>query len=102
MLLTADSAQVQGFVVDGLSGEGLEALAVQLSLEGEVITVTTTDDAGGFQFDGLVAGTYALSSASTNGGGQVGFESAPLRLSIGEAVSDLVLDAVSSPALATN
>lgn len=91
MLMTAQSARIEGLVVDAQTGDGAAGISLHLWCEGETVARATTDESGAFVFAGLEAGTYIVSTVDQEPAAASAFESAPLALSVGQVVLDLVL-----------
>lgn len=52
------AADVRGIVVDSQSGAGIAAVTVRLTMAGELVAETFTDEDGTFVFEGVVRGRY--------------------------------------------
>lgn len=65
-----DGARLAGKVVDSVSGSGVQA-AILVAPQGDGVnrswTISRTDEAGNFSFDGLEPGRYALTATTTGG-----------------------------------
>ena len=98
LLMTDETACIGGFAIDAGTGDGLPGLEVRLEPLGAAPQLALTDETGAFEFTGLGAGSYSLSCAGLEGAMTAGAAAvAPLELSAGQLVTDLVLDVSGEP-----